>query len=143
MSNLSEVAKILLADRKKYSTLTDKDKIDNFFILNRFLSKKYPEQAYKLNQYKTIDKSLAMDIWYIYLRDKNNLNYNTWLWSSSNKGLKDEPKKKNLLTKKEYNLFKEYYKLTDIDIDILFTYFSESIKDEIKIIKSKIKNNDE
>lgn len=144
MSNLSDVAKILLVDRNKYSTLTDKDKNDNFFILNRFLSKRFPEQSIKLNLYKTIDKPLALDIWYIFLRGKADKNYNTWLWSSNkvNSVNKDE-KTKNLLTKKEYNLFKEHYTVNDIDMNILLNYFSDEIKDEIKYIKNKIKKENE
>lgn len=139
MNKLTDVANFLLVDRKKYSTLTEKEKTDNFFILNRYLSKRYPDYAYKLNQYKTIDKALGLDLWYIYLRNKNNFDYHTWLWGRASM----EKKPKGGLTEREYNLFKKTYKLDGYDTDVIFKYFGDEVKDEIKYIKNKIKEKDE
>lgn len=125
---LADVVKYLLKDRHKYKTIPVKDKESKFFIINRFLSKRFPEQAQKFNK-KTIDKSLAMDLWFLFLRHEKRNEIFNWFWSKvpSNVNLKISDGDSKLLMSK-YELRKE-------DIDMLVMYHIDFIEEELKYFK--------
>ncbi len=60
MAELIDVFKALVS-KSEWSKITDDDKIKNFFIINRYMAKKYHERAQLLNL-KTIDKVSALDL---------------------------------------------------------------------------------
>lgn len=109
-----------------YVEVTDQQKEELFFIINRFLSKKYPAQAQYFNQYAQ-DKATAMDIWNLTI--KKSYRIPGWFWAGSRK-IK-EPKIK------DWQLF---YKDNDNELDmndvfILEELYPEELKDCIKYIK--------
>ena len=56
--------------------ITDDEKESFYFIFNRYFSKTYPDKAQLLN-YKNIDKVMAMDIWFHFMKSQPNQN-NFW-----------------------------------------------------------------
>ncbi len=75
--DLKTIVNYLFKDRHLYKTLSIDDKQKNFFIINKFLSKKYPEIAQKMN-FKDIDHSICLDIWFLRLKD---VGYPKWFWT--------------------------------------------------------------
>ena len=67
--NLLSMFKVLFTERSKWDFVTDKQKEDYFFILNRYLSKRYLKQAKLLNS-KFIDKVSGMNIWFHFLKNE-------------------------------------------------------------------------
>jgi hypothetical protein len=132
--SIKDVIGFLLIDRKNYRNLTNKEKEDNFFIINRFLSKKFPIFANKLNL-KGIDKSLALDMWYLEIGDQLKKktpefkNFFGWFWS---KGGKIKP---NNLSDKDNKYLIERLRLDQEDLNFLLTYFEEDVKEEMKYFK--------
>lgn len=125
---LADVVNYLLKDRHKYKTIPVKDKETNFFIINRFLSKKFPEQAQKFNK-KTIDKSLALDLWFLFLRHEKRNEIFGWFWSkvpsNTNKKLSEADSK---LLMSKFEIRKE-------DLDMLVMYHMDFIEEELKYFK--------
>lgn len=133
MSNLKNVVNVLVKDRKNYRSLTNKEKEDNFFIINRLLSKKYPIFANKLNL-KNIDKSLSLDMWFIYLGGeikKGNIKYDFWNWFWS-KGKKE---KTNDLSDKDNKYYMDRLNVNQEDLNFLLSFYEEDVKEEIKYFK--------
>ena len=132
---LTDVVNALLMNRDKYKSIPIKEKEKNFFIINRFLSKKYPEQAQKLN-IKNIDKSLALDLWFIFLRHENRYEIKKWFWLKNN-GSKNVFK----LTNNDYKLLMEHLDVKKEDIDMFCMYNSSFITEELSYIKKLNKQN--
>lgn len=131
-AKLTDVVNCLFKDRKNYRNLENEDKEVNFFIINRYLSKKFPEYAEKLNN-KSIDKSLAMDMWFIYLSDKIDFRIFKWFWSKS-------PKRDSQLTESENKTLLKRLMLRQEDLDLLIDYYPDLVKEELKYYKELIKN---
>jgi hypothetical protein len=129
MAELIDVFKALVS-KSEWSKITDDDKIKNFFIINRYMSKKYHERAQLLNL-KTIDKVSALDLWHHFIKDKP---YPNWFWSKGEKAEKSE------IPDKDYRLLLQNLKIKDIDLDYLIENHIDFIKDELKYYKDLEKN---
>ena len=126
---LKDVVNCLLKDRHKYRTIPLKDKEKNFFIINRFLSKKFPEQAQKFNK-KTIDKSLALDLWFLYLRHKKRSEIFKWFWSKTPSNTNKE------LSENDAKLLMEKFNIKKQDLDMLIMYHMDFVEEELKYFKA-------
>lgn len=124
MAELIDLANAMFKNRRDWVKITDEDKEKFFFIFNRYFSKKYPENAQLLNL-KTVNKSVALDIWYHFMSDKG---YPNWFWSKS-------PKKELELPEKDYNLLINKLKIKNIDLDYLISNYKDFIKEELKYYK--------
>lgn len=152
MANLSEISKCLFmaSERSKYKYITQEDKEKNFFIINRYLSKKYPRIAQHFN-FKNMDKALAMDLLFIEISSNPELKREVgskgapfWLWSKSKK--KEEIKENNFtLSEKEQKLLMEAFDLRKEDLQMLMILFPDDLKEELQYLKDlqdqEIKNN--
>jgi hypothetical protein len=118
--------------KHKWSEVTDDDKEDNFFIINRFLSKIYPKQAQLLNV-KTIDKVAALDCWYAFFLNKANPKE---MWSKS-ETITNGKKEKICFSDKDLVYLQEKFQITGQEMDILIKYHSEELKEELKYLKSQ------
>lgn len=130
MAELIDVFKALVS-KSEWSKIKDDDKIKNFFIINRLMSKKYPEKSQLLNL-KVIDKVSALDLWYHFMLNKP---YPNWFWSKSEKAEKSD------ISEKEYKLLLLNLRIKDIDLDYLIEHHIEFIKEELKYYKDLEKNN--
>ena len=66
MAELIDVFNAIIKNRDKWVSITDEEKSKNFFIINRYFCKIYPDKAQLLN-IKNIDKIMAMDIWFHFM----------------------------------------------------------------------------
>lgn len=122
MANLKEVADAMFYKRNMWDSISDEDKEINFFIFNRYFSKKYPSRSYRLNS-KNIDKVSSMNIWFYFMKNKP---YPKWFWSKSPK------KEKDLVNKADFNLLYRKLRLKESDIKYLINHHYDFIKEELK-----------
>jgi len=129
---LTDVVNCLLKDRHNYKNIPVKVKEDNFFIINRFLSKRFPEKAQGFNK-KNIDKSLALDLWFLFLRHQKNTDIQKWIWSKvPNSGDKK-------FTDNDVKLLMNKLDIRKDDIITLEMYYPGLLEEELKYFKSLTK----
>ena len=127
--DMQHVMDFIFTKKEEYKKLSQKDKEDNFFIVNRKLAREYPKQAQFLNN-KIVDKASAMDIWYMFCIKKRIHGTPSWYWfKQTNKSDKSSLKKEE----KEYIL--NMYDITILELNFLEKYYPEEIKEEIKKFK--------
>lgn len=120
-NNILAISNVIFKDKHLWKWVTDEQKEQHFFILNRFFSKMYPNHSLLLNN-KNIDKSMSMDMWFYFMKDKP---YPRWFWSKS----------KN---KKEKN-GEELHKIFDITIEELqhiSRFYPDELRDETDYLNS-------
>ena len=125
--NVLAVSNCIFKTPKNWIYVTDELKKKYFFIFNRYMSKKYPEEAQFLND-KLQDEIAAMNLIYAFLSKKP---YPKWFWSKSEK--KEE---KSLFSQKELVSLQSKFELCDAELEILTMYHSDEIKEELKYLKS-------
>jgi hypothetical protein len=76
----------LFKDRHLYPTVSQEDKEAVSFVVNQYLSKKYPNEANLLN-YKCLDKAAIVDMWFLFMKSKP---YPTWFWQQQKKDSNSE-----------------------------------------------------
>jgi hypothetical protein len=126
--NLLAISNVIFRNRENWKFVTDEQKLKWFFIINRNLSKKFPEKAQLLNL-KSIDKITAMNLWYQFMLNQP---YPNWFWSKSDKGDKSE------ISDKDYKIILQRLKIKDIDLDYLIKNHINFIKEELIYIKKQI-----
>lgn len=130
MAELIDVVNAMFKQRNSWKNISKEDKEKNFFIINRFLSKKYPTKAQFLN-IKTVDKSVSLDLWFNFMINEP---YPSWFWSKSQK-MPNE-----VFDKKDFSLLMEKLQLNkSSDLEYLIDNHQDFIKEELKFYKSKIK----
>ena len=131
MAELMDVVNAMLRKRNDWVNITDEEKIKNFFIINRYLSKKYTDKAQLFND-KSINKVLAMDIWFYFMQSQP---YPKFLFSKSK--TKDKP----LIVNKDYKLLLTKLKIKTDDLDYLIDKHYDFIKEELSFYKKVEKGN--
>lgn len=127
MAELIDVFNAMIK-RGNWEAITVEEKEKNFFIFNRYFSKRYPEQAQLLNL-KNIDKVVGMELWYQFMKNEP---YPSYFWSKSEKN--DKP----ALTPKDYKMLLVSLKVKPDDLDYLIEKHFDFVKEELKfIIQSK------
>jgi len=113
---------------KNWNKISEDDKVKNFFIINRYMSKKYPEKAQLLNS-KLIDKATALDLWHHFMKTEP---YPNWFWSKGQKVEKAE------LNSKDFDLLFSKMDLNKKE-DLIYLYenFPDIIEQELKFYKNK------
>lgn len=130
MADLKLVADAMFYNKNNWVDIPDEEKEGCFFIFNRYFSKRYPELSQLLNL-KSVDKVVAMDLWYTFMSKKP---YPKWFWSKS------ESLEKPKITKKDLELLIKKLEIKESDINYLVDNHSDFIKEEIKYWNS-IENN--
>lgn len=123
-----EIVNRIFINKSSYKDVSDEDKVNSFFIINRKFGKQYPEIANQFN-HKNIDKASAIDMWFEFFKNEYKIPY--WYWDPKDRIKKTKENKKN-----NYNDIKIREDLKDNDIDYLEKYFEKEIKKE----KSKLKS---
>jgi len=124
---MAELIDVVNSITKKngWEKISDEDKIKFFFIVNRYMSKMYPEKAQLLNL-KTIDKILALDLWYNFMLSQP---YPRWFWSKSEKSEKSD------ISEKDFNLLLLKLRIKKEDLEYLIDKHSSFVKEELKFFK--------
>lgn len=124
------LANIIFKDKNKYKFISDEEKENTFFMLNRKFAYKYLKQAQFFNN-KNINKASSIDVWYqVFYKTTNGTP--KWWWQTKQK---TKTKVKSEFSNNDLKLIKEYYSITDNDIDFLVNFFSEKMKIDIKRLK--------
>ena len=123
-NNLLAVTNAMFRDKKNWNWVSDNQKNDFFFIINRLLAKRFSEKAQLLNL-KSIDKVSGLDLWYHFMKDKP---YPSWIWSKSEK-------EKGPVADSDYKLLLSKLKIKDIDLDHLIENNFDFIKEELNYFK--------
>jgi hypothetical protein len=123
MAELIDVFNAMIK-RDNWEAITEDDKNKNFFIINRYFSKKYVEQAQLLNL-KNIDKVVGMELWYQFMKNEP---YPKFFFSKS------DTKDKSGLTKKEYKMLLVSLKIKPDDLDYLIEKHFDFIKEELSFL---------
>lgn len=136
MAGITDVANAMFKFKKDWIYNNNGDKISDevksefFFIYNRYFSKLYPEKAQLLNL-KNIDKVLAMDLWFHFMKTEP---YPSNFWSKT-------PKQEKELPEKDYKLLLKGLKVDQFDLDYLIEKFPDFIKEELTYYKKLEKGN--
>jgi len=127
--NLLGVTNVMFKNHSDWKYVTDDQKVKYFFIVNRLLSKKYPEISQLLND-KQIDYSVGMDLIFLFMKDKP---YPKWFWS------KTEKKKDFIFSDEELTLIKNNFEFKDSELEFIIKFNSDELKEEIKYLKNLYK----
>lgn len=136
MAGITDVASAMFKFKKDWiynnngDKISDEDKETFFFIYNRLFSKLYPGKAQLLNL-KNIDKVLAMDLWFHFMKTQP---YPSNFWSKT-------PKQEKELPEKDYKLLLKGLKVDQFDLDYLIEKFPDFIKEELTYYKKLEKGN--
>ncbi len=130
--NLLAISNALFSHNDTWKFVTDSQKEKYFFIINRYLSKKYPDKSQLLND-KLINKVAALDTWYLFML---NIPYPKWFWSKS-----ESSKIKPEISEDEITQLMFELDLKKEDIEILIKYYPKLIKEELKYYKDAKKPN--
>lgn len=128
MAELFDVVNALFKKTNDWNNISDDDKINNFFIINRFLSKKYPEKAQLLNS-KNINKLASIELWYHFLKKEP---YPKWFWSKSPKNKSSEKIK---ISNKDQELLLRKLRIKNWELIYLIDKHPKFIKEELKYYK--------
>jgi hypothetical protein len=122
------LANIIFKDKDKYIFVSDEEKENNFFVLNRKFAIKYLKQAQFFNN-KNIDKPSSIDIWY-QIFYKTTKGTPDWWWKT-----KQKTKEKSDISSADLKLIKNFYGISDKDMDFLIKFYNEKLKEDIKKLK--------
>jgi len=128
MADFKEVVDCIFVNKHKYENLSDKDKEDAFYIINKKFSLGFPNIAASLNN-KNIDKVVAVDIWFNHFR--NVYSIPGWYWIKS-------PFKKDKIKKisgPDSKLLISEFNLEEIEYTFIENHFSDDLNYELKILK--------
>jgi hypothetical protein len=131
-NNLLAISKCMFQERNRWEFVTDEQKNDHFFIINRYFSKQYPYLAQLLND-KTTDKVAGMDLWFYFMEGKP---YPKWFWSKSEKSKDD-----SIFSEKEINSLLNKFDIKQEELNLLIKYHLDDLKEELKYIKDGEKGN--
>lgn len=126
-SNLLAIFNAMTKNRNLWSQVTEKQKEDFFFIINRMMSKKYPFLSQSLNT-KGQDPVVGMDIWFSFFEGKP---YPSWFWSKSTDSSKKDKERSKLL---------EYFDIKEEELQLLENFHSDELEEELKYIKNSNKS---
>lgn len=123
-NHLLAITNAMFKDKKNWIWVSDDQKNEFFFIINRLLSKRFPEKSQLLNL-KSIDKVAGLDLWFHFMKDKP---YPQWIWSKTEK-------EKGPIVDSDYKLLLHNLKIKDIDLDYLIEYHFDFVKEELNYFK--------
>jgi len=131
--NFMDIINCIFENKEKYSEITDKDKVDSFYMINKKFSLGYPKIAKFFND-KNIDRASAIDMWFVFFT--NTHKKPGWYW---NKSPFKKQKGKSLSGPDKTKVLIEF-DLDDMEFDFLYKHFKDDIDYELKMIKRWEKN---
>jgi hypothetical protein len=138
MIQLFDYIKLVFSkDGKEWKSLKNTDKSRNFFMLNRFMSIKYPIQANMLSHYKINAESVS-DYWH---RSMSSLHSGTpkWIYTKTLKK-KDVEEKQNLPSPEMIKWYCEKNEISRKDFDQQVKFFGEEFTKELRSLEKTLKS---
>lgn len=127
MKNFIDIVDCIFVNKDRYDELTDEEKTNAFFIINKKFAKKYPKAAYFFNN-KNVDKPSAIDQWFEIFKNQHGIP--AWYWTTKSK--KDTPKVKK---DKDYDKIAERYELKKDELKFLIQFYKKDLDKDLKQIK--------
>lgn len=127
--DLKHITDFIFINKSEYENLSHEDKEKFFFIINRKFARKFPKHAKFLNK-KSIDKSIALDIWYYFFVKQRINGIPEWYWFKQKTN-----KEKTFLKPEETDFFINFYDITEKDINFIEKNYPDELKEEVKIFK--------
>lgn len=137
MIQLFDYVKLVFSrNEKAWEDLKNTDKSRNFFMLNRFMSIKYPVQAFFLSHYK-IDPTAVSDYWH---RTMSNLHGSTpkWIYAKTVKR-KDKEKNDKLPSQEMIRWYCEKNEFSRKEFDQLVNFHGASFVKEVMDLEKILK----
>jgi hypothetical protein len=122
-NNLLAIFNAMVKNKKEWEYVTDEQKIEFFFIINRLFSKKFPDKSKLLND-RLIDKVSALDTWYLFMLDKP---YPKWFWSKS-----EIKKEKEDISEDEILFLISEFGIKEDDINLINRFYPEVVQEEVQ-----------
>ena len=122
-----KIVDYLFINKDKYLKLSDIDKENNFFIINRKFASKFPMEANFFNT-KLGNRASSLDIWFKIFKKTYSIPY--WYWT------KVEKKENKKFPKGDIDLFLKYN--PDINpryLDFIIEFYEEDMREELKKLK--------
>lgn len=138
MIQLFDYMKLIFSkDEKSWKNLSNTDKSRNFFMLNRFMSIKYPIQANLLSHYKINPVSVS-EYWH---KSMSSLHSGSpkWIYTKTIKK-KDLETKQNLPSIEMIRWYCEKNEISRKDFDQKVKFFGESFLSEIRAMEKVLKS---
>ena len=129
-----EITNTLFNNKSKYKNISDKDKEDAFYIINKkmYLGKKNNRTLSTISNFfnkKNMDKASCLDLWFLYLQDIKNTPH--W-WFTKNPFTKTKVKK---VPKADKEMLMEYENITEKEYDFLYEHYKDDVEYKIKLLK--------
>lgn len=145
-SVISKTMRVMIQDRDQYQFLTDKEKEGALFIINRFMSKYYPEISCFLNL-KHVPKDILVDIWYMQMKNgifkggRGNRNTDLikkvpfWFWQRPKKTDKVKRTWTKMSNKDIKMILDNNPDMTEEDLEIITLQNPDVVKFELKYLQ--------
>jgi hypothetical protein len=124
--DLKTITDIFFHQKRNWPDITNEDKETFFFIFNRYMAKKYPLHAQAFN-YKDIDKAVAFNVWFAFL--KQTMRRPDWFWAGSKKGTAQSS-----MPSKDLKLVMEEYEISESEALLLNDLYPKELKKDINRI---------
>lgn len=124
-NNILAITNAMFKNKSEWQKVSDDQKGQFFFIINRYFAKKYFVLAEKLNNLNQ-NKSTAMDLWFHFMSDKP---YPQWFWTKS--------KKKSEIDYSDNDFYdlRKKYDLKTQEFEFLIKHHKEEIIEELEYLK--------
>jgi hypothetical protein len=122
-----DIINIIFEKKQEYINISDEDKENNFFIINRKFSRKYPQVGNMFNN-KHVDKASVIDKWFRFFKNI----YTTPGWYWGNKKNNKKTNNINVLSDDDITILREVYNLKKNDIDYLMKNFKSDLLKQLK-----------
>jgi hypothetical protein len=138
MVQLFDYLKLVFSkDDKSWNSLSSTDKSRNFFMLNRFMSIKYPVQAGALSHYR-INLESVSDYWHRTMSSLYTSSPN-WIYAKTKKK-NDDAKKLDLPSPEMIKWHCERNEMSRRDFDEHVKFFGESFLSELRSMEKILKS---
>ena len=124
--HLLAISKCIFQERNNWKYVSIQQKEKWFFIINRNMSKRFPQQSQFLNN-KNIDKSIGMDLWFEFMKTQP---YPKWFWSKPK-----EEKTKDDISEKEFKRLLSYLEIKSEELDFLIKHHKDEVIEELEYLK--------
>jgi hypothetical protein len=138
MIQLFDYVKLVFSkDEKAWKELKNTDKSRNFFMLNRFMSIKYPVQANMLSHYKISPEGVS-DYWHKSMSALHS-GSPSWIYAKTVKK-KDIEKKLDLPSNEMIRWYCDRNEISRRDFDENVKFFGESFLGEVRSLEKILKS---
>jgi hypothetical protein len=125
--NFIDVSNAIFNKKYLYKDVSDKDKEDSFYMINKKLYISNPKLSQFLN-HEYIDRASALDLYSILYRKQNSPPNSWWAKSTNTKETTTKAKKS------DKEMLIEYEGLSEQEFEFLYEHYQEDVDYKIKLL---------